>query len=115
MEMKPGFDNRNHEKLIRDTIKAFYQAYYNGDKLTLYSCLDTGFQRRFPLNYFLIHERFGQDLGRLLEIRHVYVYKENNTACAEVVVEEGGERNIKEIKLLMDYGGWKISGDIFSS
>lgn len=111
--MRSIYDNRNHKKLIEEVIKKFYGAYYAGEILELYSCLETGFQRRFPLNYFMEHERFQQYPGALISIQDICVDKSENSATAELFIEKDGTAENKLITLRMDYGGWKLSGDVF--
>lgn len=106
-------DFRNHEKQVENVLKAFYEAYYKADRLQLYSYIDTFFQKSVPLNYFLIHSDYDIELGFLKEVTKVEVYKEKNQAMAEAIIKMRKKEIEVQFSLKMDYGGWKIDGDIF--
>lgn len=106
-------DFRNHEKQIENVLKGFYEAYYMGNTLRLYSYMETSFQRSIPLNYFLIHSDYDIELGFLKEITRIEVYKEKNQAMAEAIIKLRKKEIEIQFSLKMDYGGWKIDEDIF--
>ncbi|SNS75402.1 hypothetical protein SAMN05446037_101978 [Anaerovirgula multivorans] len=106
-------DFRNHEKQIENVLKSFYEAHYMGNTLKLYSYLDTFFQKSVPLNYFLIHSDYDIELGFLKEITRIEVDKEKNQAMAEVIIKLRKKEIEIQFSLKMDYGGWKLEGEIF--
>jgi len=89
----------------------FYESYYNGDRLTLYSYLDTSFQREVPLNYFMIHSDYDIDLGKLEKISKIDIQKEKKIAFLECVIEIRNKKKDNVIILKSDFGGWKVEGE----
>ena len=104
-------DIRSHEKQIKSTLFAFYESFYGGDRLKLYSYLDTSFQKEVPLNYFLVHSDYDKDLGRLLKITRIEVQKEKNIVFVEGIVEVDSNKKNFSITLRSDFGGLKIEGE----
>ncbi|WP_326907329.1 hypothetical protein [Sedimentibacter sp. MB31-C6] len=79
--------------------------------MKLYSYLDTLFQRKVPLNYFLIHPDFDIDLGKLVEVTSIEMKGAKNLAFIECIIEVHQKRKIVVITLKSDFGGWKIEGE----
>ena len=100
-------------KKVKETINRFYSAYYQGDLLALYDCMDSYFQRRVHFKYFLIHERYQQNLGVLLEITAVEINTAHKAAAAEILLKYMGRDIRKSIALYKEPGGWRLEGDIF--
>lgn len=100
----------DYEDSVGNVVLAFYEAYYSGNRLALYSYLCTSFQREVPLNYFLIHSDYDIDLGTLIDITKIEVRKENNIAFIEAVIKIHNNKKDILITLESDFGGWKIEG-----
>ncbi len=103
--------NKNYNEEIEKLLLSFFESYYNSDRLTLYSFLDTSFQRAVPLNYFLIHPDYDIDIGRLVKINKIVVDKDNNKAEVEFLVDFKNKGREMVISLKYDFGGWKIEGE----
>ncbi len=100
----------NEENQIKKVVAGFYEAFYQSDRIKLFSYLDTSFQKSVPLNYFLIHSDYDVDIGTLLDIHKIRIEKEKRLAFAECLVEfQKGKREMV-IVLKSDFGGWKIDG-----
>lgn len=106
-------DTRDHVYQVKISVHAFYEAYYAGNRLKLYSYLDTDFQQSVPLNYFLIHSDYDIDLGYLKNITRIEVTKDKNYALAETCIQLLNKTIEVPFTLKIDYGGWKIDGDIY--
>jgi hypothetical protein len=104
--------NIKYEEELKRIVISFYESYYRGERLQLYSYLDTAFQRDVPLNYFLIHSDYYMDLGKLIQINSVDIQRENKIALIEGVIAVGKKRKEVVFVLKSDYGGWKLAGDV---
>lgn len=105
-------DERNHAELVKKKLVEFFAACENSDKIMIYSCLDTDFQRAVPLNYFLLHSRYDWYPGSFMGIVAVEIHKDVNRAAVKVLADTGGEKpETLNISLKMDFGGWKIDGE----
>ena len=96
------------EKKIEEAIREFFQAYEKGDLVGMYACLTTDFQRRVPLNYFRINDRYKQDIGLLKKIGNISIAPDYKTACADVEIAVNDNDRIIGIALEKDFGEWKI-------
>nr|WP_315020342.1 hypothetical protein [uncultured Aminipila sp.] len=100
----------NMENDIKKIVISFYEAFYQSNRIKLFSYLDTSFQKSVPLNYFLIHSDYDVDIGTLLDIHKIRIEKEKRLAFAECLIEfQKGKREMV-IVLKSDFGGWKIDG-----
>jgi len=96
---------------VKKKVFNFFEACYSGDRLKVYSYLDTSFQRKVPLNYFLIHPSYEIDLGKLLSITQIVYKQENKLALAECSIEIQGKTRMVVLVLKYDFGGWKLEGE----
>ncbi|WP_324825424.1 hypothetical protein [Sinanaerobacter sp. ZZT-01] len=96
---------------VKQKVFNFFEAYYSGDRLKVYSYLDTSFQRKVPLNYFLIHPSYEIDMGRLLSITQIEYKQDDKLALAECNIEIQGKLRTVVLDLKYDFGGWKLEGE----
>lgn len=101
-----------YEDHLKSVVIGFYENYYCGERLQMYSYLDTEFQRDVPLNFFLIHSDYYMDLGKLIHIDSVEIQREKKIALIEGVIEVGKKRKEVVFVLKSDFGGWKLDGDV---
>lgn len=106
--------DKNHkcEEKLKNIIICFYEDYYRGQRLQLYSHLDTEFQRDVPLNYFLIHPDYCRDLGMLIRLDSVEIQEEKKIALIGGIIEIREKRKEVVFVLKSDFGGWKLAGDV---
>lgn len=104
--------NTKFEEELKSILMSFFDNYYHGERLQLYSHLDTAFQRDVPLNIFLVHSDYYIDLGRLIHINNVEIQREKKIALIEGVIEVGKKRKEVVFVLKSDFGGWKLEGDV---
>ncbi|WP_372999545.1 hypothetical protein [Lutispora sp.] len=96
---------------IGEIIRDFFRAYERGDLVGMYACLTTDFQRRVPLNYFRINDRYKQDIGFLESIGHISISADYRSACADVEIISNNKKSIIGIALEKDFGQWRILPD----
>jgi len=96
------------EKKIEEIIREFFQAYERGDLVGMYACLTTDFQRRVPLNYFRINDRYKQEIGLLKSVGTISISSDYKTACADVEVTVNNKDTIMGLALEKDFGEWRI-------
>lgn len=106
---KTGGDKRDYKKWIGSTLYDFFKAYYNGDRLKLYSFFDTDFQREVPLNIFTYHPDYANlQLGQLIEVLEINLSGLKNKADIKILVKIGIETISLNIKMKKEFGNWKI-------
>jgi len=96
---------------IEAVIRDFFRAYEMGDLIGMYACLTTDFQRRVPLNYFRINDRYKQDIGLLDSIGNIVISPDWRSACADVEIISNDKREKIGIVLEKDFGQWRILPD----
>jgi hypothetical protein len=105
-------DSRDFTSQITEAVWKFSKALESGDRLKIYSCFDTNFQRQVPLNYFLLHPRYQLRLGNIIKVLTVLISEDKRTAVASVELEIENLRQNVDLYLKTDYGGWKLEGDL---
>lgn len=109
MESQVGGDRRDYNKWITKTLEDFFNAYYNGDRLKLYSFFDTDFQKEVPLNIFLYHPQYvNMELGELQDILSISLSQLKFEADVKILLKERSKTSQINIKLKKEYGKWKI-------
>lgn len=109
METQISGDRRDYNRWITKTLEDFFNAYYNGDRLKLYSFFDTDFQREVPLNIFLYHPDYVNiDLGQLEEVLSIELSQLKFKADVKILLKERDNSSQINIKLKKEYGKWKI-------
>lgn len=103
--------NSGEGLLISEVIQRFYDAFYKGDSIYMYSYLNTEFQRGNPLNYFLLHERYRKDFGRLVSITNIEINDDCIEANVDCICNIRGEEQLRYFYLKKDFGGWKIKAN----
>lgn len=93
---------------IRMVIEEFFQACERDDMIGMYACFITDFQRRVPLNYFRINDKYKQDIGFLKGIGQIAIAADCKSACADVEIIIDGKKNLIGIALEKDFGEWRI-------
>lgn len=99
------------QESIEEIIRDFFRAYERGDLVGMYACLTTDFQRRVPLNYFRINDKYKQDIGFLDTIGNIAISADYRSACADVEIISNGKKNKIGIALEKDFGQWRILPD----
>lgn len=109
-----GGDRRDYYKWIKSTFEEFFDAYYNGDRLKLYSFFDTDFQIEVPLNIFIYHPKYNHiDLGEFLDIGKINLSKLKDKAIVTIKIKRGYEISLIDLSLRKEFGNWKIEGENF--
>jgi hypothetical protein len=93
---------------VKIAIRELFSASERDDMVGIYACLTTDFQRRVPLNYFLINEKYKQYVGLLEDIGEIAVNEEGREVFADVSVNINGKSQIIGVTLKKDFGNWKI-------
>lgn len=103
----PFNEDSNEEIEVKKTITSFYEAFYQSDRIKMFSYLSTSFQKSVPLNYFLIHSDFDIDVGILIDIRRVRIDEEKKRAFVECYVDfQRGKKEVVIVLILEEV--WKI-------